>query len=115
MITEIETANGYTLLNEDIHVTITASDDASRPCDIYSEDVLGVLQNDPRYAYNGGLDLTLANIPQTQLAHNYMTATAVVDTNAVVLLKRQDNTMPTIHPTGHASQIPMLPSCWERR
>ena len=86
VITEIETANGYTLLNEDIHVTITASDDASRPCDIYSEDVLGVLQNDPRYAYNGGLDLTLANIPQTQLAHNYMTATAVVDTNAVTML-----------------------------
>ena len=86
VITEIETANGYTLLNEDIHVTITASDDASRPCDIYSEDVLGVLQNDPRYAYNGGLDLTLANIPQTQLAHNYMTATATVDTNAVTML-----------------------------
>ena len=86
VITEIETANGYTLLNKDIHVTITASDDASRPCDIYSEDVLGVLQNDPRYAYNGGLDLTLANIPQTQLAHNYMTATAVVDTNTVTML-----------------------------
>lgn len=86
VITEIETANGYTLLNKDIHVTITASDDASRPCDIYSEDVLGVLQNDPRYAYNGGLDLTLANIPQTQLAHNYMTATATVDTNAVTML-----------------------------
>ena len=86
VITEIETANGYTLLNEDIHVTITASDDASRPCDIYSEDVLGVLQNDSHYAFNGGLDLTLANIPQTQLAHNYMTATAVVDTNAVTML-----------------------------
>ena len=86
VITEIETANGYTLLNEDIHVTITASDDASRPCDIYSEDVLGVLQNDPYYAYDGGLDLTLANIPQTQLAHNYMTATATVDTNAVTML-----------------------------
>lgn len=86
VITEIETADGYTLLNEDIHVSITASDDASRPCDIYSEDVLGVLQNDPYYAYDGGLDLTLANIPQTQLAHNYMTATATVDTNAVTML-----------------------------
>ena len=48
--------------------------------------MLGVLQNDPRYAYNGSLDLTLANIPQTQLAHNYMTATAIVDTNAVTML-----------------------------
>lgn len=86
VITEIETADGYTLLNEDIHLTITASNDASRPCDIYSEDVLGVLQNDPYYAYDGGLDLTLANIPQPQLAHNYMTATATVDTNAVTML-----------------------------
>ena len=48
--------------------------------------MLGVLQNDPRYAYNGSLDLTLANIPQTQLAHNYMTATAIVDTNTVTML-----------------------------
>lgn len=86
VITEIETANGYTLLNKDIHVIITAADDNSRPCDIYSEDVLGVLQNDPHYSFNGGQDLTLANIPQAQLAHNYMTATATVDTNAVTML-----------------------------
>lgn len=86
VITEIETANGYTLLNKDIHVVITAADDNSRPCDIYSEDVLGILQNDPHYSFNGGQDLTLANIPQAQLAHNYMTATATVDTNAVTML-----------------------------
>lgn len=86
VITEIETANGYTLLNKDIHVVITAADDNSRPCDIYSEDVLGTLQNDPHYSFNGGQDLTLANIPQAQLAHNYMTATATVDTNAVTML-----------------------------
>ena len=46
-----------------------------------------MLQNDPRYAFNGGLDLTLANIPQTQLAHNYMTASATVDTNSVTMLE----------------------------
>lgn len=86
VITEIETANGYTLLNKDIHVVITAADDNSRPCNIYSEDVLGVLQNDPHYSFNGGQDLTLANIPQAQLAHNYMTASATVDTNAVTML-----------------------------
>ena len=86
VITEIETANGYTLLNKDIHVVITAADDNSRPCDIYSEDVLGVLQNDPHYSFNGGQNLTLANIPQAQLAHNYMTATATVDTNSVTML-----------------------------
>ena len=86
-ITEVETMDGYTLLKESIYVEIVATDDAERPCNIYSEDILGVLQNDPRYAFNGGLDLTLANIPQTQLAHNYMTASATVDTNSVTMLE----------------------------
>ena len=86
-ITEVETMDGYTLLKESIYVKIVATDDASRPCNIYSQDILGVLQNDPRYAFNGGLDLTLANIPQTQLAHNYMTASATVDTNSVTMLE----------------------------
>lgn len=85
-ITECETANGYTLLKDDIYVEILAFDDESRPCDIYSEDVLGVLQNDPHYSFDGGLDLTLANIPQVQLAHNYMTASATVDGNAITML-----------------------------
>ena len=86
-ITEVETMDGYTLLKESIYVKIVATDDASRPCNIYSQDILGVLQNDPRYAFNGGLDLSLANIPQTQLAHNYMTATASVDNNSVTMLE----------------------------
>ena len=86
-ITEVETMDGYTLLKESIYVKIVATDDAERPCNIYSQDILGVLQNDPRYAFNGGLDLTLANIPQTQLAHNYMTASATVDTNSVTMLE----------------------------
>ena len=86
-ITEVETMDGYTLLKDSIYVKIVATDDASRPCNIYSQDILGVLQNDPRYAFNGGLDLSLANIPQTQLAHNYMTATASVDNNSVTMLE----------------------------
>ena len=48
--------------------------------------LLGVLQNDPYYIYNnGGEDLTLANIPQKQLSHNYMTANAKVDGNAITM------------------------------
>ena len=86
IITEVETANGYTLLKDDIDVVISIADDASRPCDIYTEDMLGVLQNDPHYSFNGGHDLTLANIPQKQLAHNYLTASATVDTNDVTML-----------------------------
>lgn len=87
IFTELETADGYTLLKQDIHVTISAADDPTRPCAIYdNQAVLGVIQNDPRYSFDGGLDLTLANIPQTALAHNYLTASATVDGNAVVML-----------------------------
>ena len=49
IITETQTDNGYTLLKDDIHVVITATDDADRPCGIYGSDVLGLLQNDSRY------------------------------------------------------------------
>ena len=89
IITEVETADGYTLLKNGIKVNIIASDDYSRPCDIYSEDILGVLQNDPHYSFDGGQDLKLANIPQVQLAHNFMTASATVDGNAVTM--EEDN------------------------
>lgn len=61
-------------------------DDANRPCDIYSKDTLGVIQNDPRYNFDGGRNLKLANIPQTQLAHNYQIASATVDGNNVTML-----------------------------
>lgn len=90
--TELETANGYTLLKNNIDVTITSVDDANRPCDIYSKDTLGVIQNDPRYKFDGGLNLHLANIPQTQLAHNYQTASATVDGNDVTMLDDEMDT-----------------------
>ena len=87
IITEVETANGYTLLKEDIHVVISVADNADRPCGIYAEDVLGILQNDPHYAFDSGYDLHLANIPQVQLAHNFLTASATVDGNEVTMLE----------------------------
>lgn len=90
--TELETANGYTLLKNNIDVTIKSVDDTTRPCDIYSKDTLGVIQNDPRYNFDGGLNLKLANIPQTQLAHNYQTASATVDGNNVTMLDDEMNT-----------------------
>ncbi len=86
ILTEVSTADGYTLLREEICITITAIEDDSRPCDIYSKDTLGAIQNDPRYSFDGGLDLRLANIPQVQLAHNLLTAAASVDGNAVTML-----------------------------
>lgn len=90
--TELETANGYTLLKNNIDVTITSVDDANRPCDIYNQDTLGVVQNDPRYGFDSNLDLHLANIPQTQLAHNYQTASATVDGNDVTMLDDEMDT-----------------------
>lgn len=90
--TELETANGYTLLKNNIDVTIKSVDDANRPCDIYSKDTLGVIQNDPRYNFDNSLDLHLANIPQTQLAHNYQTASATVDGNNVTMLDDEMDT-----------------------
>ena len=87
IITEVETANGYTLLKDDIHVVISTQIDDSSPCDIYTQDVLGVLQNDPHYSFDGNLNLHLANIPQKQLAHDYLTASATVDGNAVTMLE----------------------------
>lgn len=84
--TELETANGYTLLKNNIDVTIKSVDDVNRPCDIYSKDTLGVIQNDPRYNFPNNEDYKLANIPQKQLAHNYQTASATVDGNDVTML-----------------------------
>lgn len=89
VLTEIETANGYVLLKDQIHVVITAADDATRPCTIYTKDVLGVLQNDPHYQFDGSYDLHLAGIPQQALIYNYLTASATVDGNAVDM--REDN------------------------
>lgn len=87
VLTEIETANGYVLLKDQIHVVITAAVDESRPCTEYSKDILGVLQNDPHYAFDGGYDLHLAGIPQQALLYNYLTASATVDGNAVAMLE----------------------------
>ena len=80
--TEIQTANGYTLLRDDIQIVIEAakSDDL---CDIYVTDVLGVLQNDPRYAdVPEGL---YKNVPQKHLEHCLLTASAKVDSNTVTM------------------------------
>ena len=95
IVTEVETANGYTLLKDDITVNITAILDEERICDIYSKDILGLLQNDPHYC-NGmamPLDLSdddvllLTNIPQKYMEHTLMTAYASVDGNSVTMLE----------------------------
>ena len=86
-IIETQTANGYILLKNAITVTITVKENTSHTCNVYAKDVLGVLQNDPHYAFDGGKDLKLANIPQRALSHNYPTASATVDKNDVTMLE----------------------------
>lgn len=93
-IYEIETANGYTLLKDEIKVDIFVEENYDRICDIYTRDVLGVLQNDPHYCFgnaapmsildaDGGADLHLTGIPQDYLEHYFLTAYAQVDGNDV--------------------------------
>lgn len=89
VITETATANGYVLLKDQIHVVITAADDATHPCTKYTSDILGVLQNDPHYAFDGGVDLHLAGIPQKALLYNCVKASATVDGNSVAM--QEDN------------------------
>ena len=88
---EIQTANGYTLLTTPIYVTLSAETDNSKVCDIYSEDVLGLLQNDPRYSYSGDMDLSLANIPQKNLQHCGIAVTAEVDSLKVNMVADGDS------------------------
>ena len=93
-IYEVETANGYTLLKDEIKVDIFVEENYDRICDIYTKDVLGVLQNDPHYCFgnagplsiteaDGGADLHLTGIPQDYLEHYFLTAYAQVDGNDV--------------------------------
>ena len=76
VLTETQTANGYTLLRDNITIVITAKEDESRPCGIYGKDVLGLVQNDPRYRTFEGYK---------ELAHNLISATATVDGKAVTM------------------------------
>ena len=86
---EVETANGYTLLKDEISVDISVERNNDRICDIYTKDVLGVLQNDPHYCFGdaqsgeGGIELHLTGIPQEYMEHYFLTAFATVDNNDV--------------------------------
>ena len=99
-ITEVRTDNGYTLLKDDIEVVISQVE-STVLCDIYGSDVAGLIQNDPRFAEaiiaeakakgyiktDGGLADVLNNMPQKQLAHYLLSASATVDGNAVNMLE----------------------------
>ena len=67
-------------------MVISAFEDETRPCTESAKDILGVMQNDPRFAFDGGMDLRLAGIPQQTLVYNRLTASATVDGNTVQML-----------------------------
>lgn len=78
--TEVQTDNGYTLLKNSIKVVISQTE-SENLCGIYGTDGLGLIQNDPRYRdVDPGL---YHNMPQKQLAHKLLTASATVDSNKV--------------------------------
>lgn len=91
ILTEVQTDNGYTLLKNSIEIVISQQETEAL-CDVYTtQDGLGLLQNDPRYATvlnAAGVDtaLGLHNMPQRHLDHHLLTASATVDGNAVAML-----------------------------
>ena len=79
-MTEVRTDNAYTLLKDSIRIVITSAE-SDTLCSIYGTDMLGLLQNDPRYAnVDPGL---YHNMPQKHLEHRLLTASATVDANDV--------------------------------
>ena len=99
-IYEETTSDGYTLLADDIEIVISNVETVNL-CDIYTEDVAGLIQNDPRFAEeiikkaiangnfktNGKLADLLNNMPQKHLEHHELTASATVDGNDVNMLE----------------------------
>ena len=85
-MTEIRTDNGYVLLKDDIEIVISKAE-TTELCDIYESDVLGLIQNDPRYAAIINDTGDLKNMPQKHLEHHLLTASATVDGNKVNMLE----------------------------
>ena len=85
-LTEVRTDSGYVMLKQGIDVVISQKNtDAS--CGIYGTDVLGLIQNDPRYATIIHDNGDLHNMPQKHLEHKLLTASATVDGKKVTMLE----------------------------
>ena len=86
IVTETKTDDGYTLLKESIEIQLSQTE-STVLCDIYESDVLGLIQNDPRYASVIVDTGDLHNIPQKQLQHHLLTASTKVDDNDVNMME----------------------------
>ena len=85
-LTEVRTDSGYVMLKQGIDVVISRKDTADS-CAIYGTDVLGLIQNDPRYASIINDSGDLHNMPQKHLEHKLLTASATVDGKKVTMLE----------------------------
>ena len=90
VISELKTDNGYTLLKNAITVDISRADTANS-CTIYESDVLGLIQNDPRYAKKVNSADGITNHAQKHLEHKLVTASATVDSKKVTMLESNGN------------------------
>lgn len=83
-LTEVRTDSGYVMLKQGIDVVISQKNtDAS--CSIYGADVLGLIQNDPRYQNLAPKDIKA--VQQKHLEHKLLTASAAVDGKKVTMLE----------------------------
>ena len=85
-LTEVRTDSGYVLLKQGIDVVISQKNTDSS-CAIYGTDVLGLIQNDPRYASIIKDNGDLHNMPQKHLEHKLLTASANVDGKKVNMVE----------------------------
>ena len=83
-LTEVRTDSGYVMLKQGIDVVISQKNtDAS--CGIYGTDVLGLIQNDPRYQNLAPKDINA--VQQKHLEHKLLTASATVDGKKVNMVE----------------------------
>ena len=85
-MTEVRTDSGYVMLKQGIDVVISQTETTDL-CDIYDSDVLGLIQNDPRYASIIKDTGDLHNMPQAHLEHKLLTASATVDGKKVNMVE----------------------------
>ena len=83
-LTEVRTDSGYVMLKQGIDVVISQKDTADS-CGIYGTDVLGLIQNDPRYQNLGPKDINA--VQQKYLEHKLLTASATVDGKKVNMVE----------------------------
>ena len=83
-MTEVRTDSGYVMLKQGIDVVISQTETTDL-CDIYDSDVLGLIQNDPRYQNLAPKDINA--VQQKYLEHKLLTASATVDGKKVTMLE----------------------------